>query len=298
MIKKFSQKMKGIALLATIVMSAVTTVQAQTVNLNNKIVLTVLSGEQIEFKFRAVADATPVRIVSGSNTQDISVGTTPTDFQKFTSDGTTMTIYGDLDAFNCRGNKSKITAIDASGHTTLFELRCYGNALTSLNVNGAGNINWIYCDDNQLDACALDALFLSLPQQQTSVDARVYIKDGATTNPGTDGCRTPIATAKNWSVMDYDGFKVINNTNFTCPETSLNNVSVATLTLCPNPVADVLHIEVESEVRTIKVYNMSGMEVASATRTTQISLAHLPEGVYTVAVDTAKGIARDKIVKK
>ena len=51
---------------------ALTTAKAQ--NMSRYITLTVKNGEAIKLDFKAAADGTPVRIVSGSNTRDTTVG--------------------------------------------------------------------------------------------------------------------------------------------------------------------------------------------------------------------------------
>ena len=55
------------------------------------------------------------------------------------------------------------------------------------------------------------------------------------------------------------------------------------LTLYPNPVADVLYLS--STARTIRVYNIDGIEVAHAADTDRIDVANLPAGIYTVNAD-------------
>ena len=111
------------------------TVQAQSVNMSRYITLTVQSGESINLNFRAAAAGTPVRVVSGSNSTDITVNATGISWspdQNFTSDGTTMTVYGDITGFDCNGNRDKLTALDASHNTELEVLHCNYNELTIL----------------------------------------------------------------------------------------------------------------------------------------------------------------------
>ena len=55
------------------------------------------------------------------------------------------------------------------------------------------------------------------------------------------------------------------------------------LTLYPNPVADVLYLS--ATARTVRVYNIYGIEVAHAYDTDRIDVANLPAGVYTVKAD-------------
>ncbi len=202
-------------------------------NMNRYITLTVRSGQQIRLDFKAAAPNTPVRIVSGSNTQDTIVGTSWTGFQNYTSDGTTMKVYGDIRTFNCGGNGANVTSLDVSNNRALTYLDCNNNQLTALDVSGCTALTELYCDGNNMNACALDALFRSLPARKASDNAKVYIKNGSSSNPGADGCRTPIAKDKNWKVMDFNGAPSnsteINNNNFTCREPNPN--SYITLTV-------------------------------------------------------------------
>ncbi len=79
---------------------------------------------------------------------------------------------------------------------------------------------------------------------------------------------------------------------------SIGEVSAVALTLYPNPVESILHIEAEGEVRSIRIYNIYGTEVATATATKQIDLSHLPAGVYALRVETERGVATQRVVKK
>jgi len=95
------------------------------------------------------------------------------------------------------------------------------------------------------------------------------------------------ATAKNWRVLTYKGDG--NHTNITTTGTYDCSTSVTeasaeqALTLYPNPVADVLYLS--ATARTIRIYNIYGIEVAHATDTDRVEVAHLPAGAYTVRAD-------------
>ncbi len=134
-------------------MTAAATVQAQ--NMNRYITLTVQSGQQISLDFKAAASNTPVRIVSGSNTQDIIVGTSWTGFQNYTSDGTTMTVYGNITGFDCHYNQDRLTAIDISNNTELKELNCNGNSISSLDVSKNTKLEKLNCGYSNLTSIDL-----------------------------------------------------------------------------------------------------------------------------------------------
>ena len=67
------------------------------------------------------------------------------------------------------------------------------------------------------------------------------------------------------------------------PATALDEATTESLTLYPNPVADVLYLS--ATARTIRVYDIYGTEVAHATNTDKVEVSHLPAGVYTVKAD-------------
>ena len=136
-------------------LASASTAMAQTVNMSRYITLTVKNGAAIQLNFRAAADGTPIRIVSGSNTQDITVGTNWYDSNwprtyTVTAAASTMTIYGDLTTFDCQSNGANLTALDPSHNTQLKELRCYSNLLTSLDVSQNTQLTWLDCCINNL----------------------------------------------------------------------------------------------------------------------------------------------------
>ena len=135
-----------IALLIGLIASATT--MAQTVNMSSYITLTVTKDAAIRLNLKAAATNTPIRIVSGSNTQDITVGTAWTGKRVYNADGTNMTIYGDLTGFDCSVNVAKLTALDASKNTQLTVLSCSNNQLTSLDISRNTQLTTLFCYNN------------------------------------------------------------------------------------------------------------------------------------------------------
>ena len=70
---------------------------------------------------------------------------------------------------------------------------------------------------------------------------------------------------------------------FTATTTALDEAATKPLAIYPNPVAEVLYLS--ATARTIRIYNMYGIEVAHATDTDKVEVSHLPAGVYTVRAD-------------
>ncbi len=325
------------------------------VNMSSYITLTVAKDSSIKLDFMAAAAGTPVRIVSGSNTQDITVGiywydgSQPSTFT-VTAQGTEMKVYGDIVAFNCSSNKTNLTALDVSNNTQLTILDCSRNNLSSLDVSQNTQLTNLYCFFNQLTALdvtkntaltelscssnqlssldlskntellilnckdnkltsldiskntklktlyclgnnfstqALDDIYCALPVRQVSDAARIYpLKDSSDPNHATIlATNKTNATAKNWKVRYYDDTDIPATTgNYDCSGVS-TDIAIAEpqFTFYPNPVSDVLYLS--ATARTIRIYNIYGIEVAHATDTDRIDVAHLPEGVYTVKAD-------------
>ena len=338
-------------------LASASTAMAQTVNMSRYITLTVTNGAAIKLDFQAAAAGTPVRIVSGTNTQDITVGTdwydgnSPSTFT-VTAAASTMTIYGDLTGFVCSGNRGKLTALDPSHNTQLKLLYCSSNLLTTLDVSrctqlwmlecgynnlssldvsgctqlmelycGSNNLSsldvskytqlarldcfnnrlsnldishntqlrWLYCHGNNFSTAALDDIFCAIPDRTgtyTGLIEPVY-SDTSSNHAIVLATNKQNAIAKNWKVQ-YENYNNIPATTgtYVCgtPHTDIAEASAEqALTLYPNPMADVLYLS--ATARTVRVYNIYGIEVAHATDTDRIDVAHLPAGVYTVKAD-------------
>ena len=222
-----------------------------------------------------------------------------------------MKVYGDLTGFYCSDNRGKITALDPSHNTQLTWLYCSGNNLTSLDVSNntqLGNLycnknqltsldvskntqlNTLYCWDNKFFTQALDDIYCALPVRSASDNAKIVpVESASAPNHATVlATNAQNATAKNWKVQYYK-----NNTNiptttgtYVCgtPHTDIADAAAEqALTLYPNPVADVLYLS--ATARTIRVYDIYGIEVAHATDTDRVEVSHLPAGIYTVKAD-------------
>ena len=276
-------------------------------NMSSYITLTVAKDSAIRLDFKAAAAGTPVRIVSGSNTQDIRVGTSWTGFANYTADGTTMTVYGDLKSFDCSKNGENLTALDASNNTQLMGLFCGNNNLSSLDVSKNTKLTVLSCFNNKLSRLdlskntqlrelfcygnnfstqALDAIYCALPDRTGKDNGLIEpVKNSSDPNHATVlATNAQNAIDKNWKVLYDDGGAYIHTTgSYDCSTAVAEAAAEQALTLYPNPVADVLYLS--ATARTIRIYDMYGTEVAHATDTDRIDVANLPAGVYTVKAD-------------
>ncbi len=328
-----------------------------TPHLDIYITLTVAKDSAIRLNFKAAAEGTPVRIVSGSNTQDITVGTdwyygSNPSFFTVTADGTEMKIYGNIIGFDCNDNEDNITALDVSNNTQLIELDCYSNQLSNLDVSkntqltkldcysntlssldvsqnmqltrlGCSNnrlsnldvskntqltelfclnnklssldisrntqLEELYCWGNNFTTDALDDIYCTLPDRTGKYSGKIFPLRNTSSvaeQAIVEATNASNATAKKWKVRKFRGFDdpdIATTGTYDCSTSVVEATAEQALTLYPNPVADVLYLS--ATARTVRIYNMYGTEVAHATDTDRVDVAHLPAGVYTVRAD-------------
>ena len=142
---------KTIIALLAIVWSA-TTIQAQNVNTDRYIKLTVEQGQKIKLSLWADAAGTPIKIVSGAQEQTITVGSTWSSTHDYTAGDGTMTIYGNVQKLNCAKNGKNLTDIDLSHNTQMTMLYCEENALSTLDISKNTKLTRLSCQKNALTA--------------------------------------------------------------------------------------------------------------------------------------------------
>ena len=150
---RFFQKVL-IAVLAIIV-CGVSSLRAQSVNMDRYMTITVKQGASINFSMWADAADTQVKIVSGSNEQTIPVDASWTAMNDYVAGATTIKIYGNVLKLNCFRNGLNVTGLDVSHNTQLQELNCYSNGLTSLDISGNTQLELLSCYDNKLTSLNL-----------------------------------------------------------------------------------------------------------------------------------------------
>jgi len=170
----------------------------------------------------------------------------------------------------------------------LENLYCNKNQLTSLDVSKNTKLIGLYCHGNGFSTQALDDIFCALPDRTGKYNGVISpVKDSSDTNHATVlATNAQNAIDKNWKVQYYEDDTDIPATTgkHKCSATDIADASAEqALTLYPNPVSDVLYLS--ATARTIRIYNVYGIEVAHATDTDRIDVAHLPAGIYTVKAD-------------
>ena len=128
----------------------VLSVQAQSVNMDRYITLTVKQGAAVLINIAANADNTQVKIVSGSEERTITVGTSWTGQKSYTAGATTMTLYGNIQKLNCNDNMEDVSGLDVSHNDLLTVLECSNNSITTLDMSKNTNLVTMQCSDNSL----------------------------------------------------------------------------------------------------------------------------------------------------
>ena len=277
-------------------------------NMSRYITLTVADVAAIKLDLKAAAAGTPVRIVSGSNMRNITVGNGWIGTATYTADGTTMIVYGDITSFDCSGNEANLTALDPSHNTQLKYLNCSANSLTALDPSHNTQLEGLYCyfnqlsrldisnnteltmlacNDNKFTTAALNDIYCALPDRTGTTNGVIQpvYSDTSSNNAIVLATNKANAIDKNWRVQYSSNDTDIPTTgSYICPVTDIvGSTAEPALTLYPNPVADVLYLS--ATARTVRIYNVYGTEVAHAADTDRVEVSHLPAGIYTVKAD-------------
>lgn len=142
-------------------------------------------------------------------------------------------------------------------------------------------------DNNGIGLAQVDGIILKAYEQQT-VPVTVFI-DPAKFHERTHYAAYPV-------IRKGESYILGAPYEFNGATSGINDVNAVNVKAYPNPVVDVLHVNVEA--LRIDVYNAGGALVADASNADSVNVAHLPAGYYIAVVATADGTARIPFVKK
>lgn len=141
--------------------------------------------------------------------------------------------------------------------------------------------------NNGIGLAQVDGIILKAYEQQT-VPVTVFI-DPAKFHERTHYAAYPVIRKGESYILGVPY-------EFNGATSGINDVNAINVKVYPNPVVDVLHVNVEA--LRIDVYNAGGALVADASNADSVNVAHLPAGYYIAVVATADGTARIPFVKK
>lgn len=143
-------------------------------------------------------------------------------------------------------------------------------------------------DNNGIGLAQVDGIILKAYDEQQTVPVTVFI-DPAKFHERTHYAAYPVIF-KGESYISGEPYE------FNGATSGINDVNAVNVKVYPNPVVNVLHVNVEA--LRIDVYNAGGALVADASNADSVNVAHLPAGYYIAVVATADGTARIPFVKK
>jgi hypothetical protein len=99
----------------------------------------------------------------------------------------------------------------------------------------------------------------------------------------------------NYVLTDTQITNLYTNNTLSSSDFNQNNLKVA---MYPNPVNDILNIDIENEIKSVEIYNIQGQKVMQS-NAKQIETSSLNSGIYMVRIeDVNGGIATQKLIKK
>lgn len=201
-------------------------------------------------------------------------------------------------------------------HTVPIGLFAYGTsaALQTFGIYLLGNGNYVF------QGSVNDVTFASsATAANTWVHTVVTFKNGvvklynngslvASTNLNLNTGSSAFRLGGIGAIVEFDDLQVYNyelsasqvgelhsNNVLSSSDFSQNNLKVA---LYPNPVRDILNIELENEIKSIEIYNLQGQKVVSSNQK-QVSVAELASGIYMIRIeDENNGVTTKRIVKQ
>lgn len=168
--------------------------------------------------------------------------------------------------------------------------------------NYTGNLELVTSADYDYE----DANFTWAPNKwyQLKVEIREnsikYYIDGTLISTGENFTKTNVE-GLNFVHDNFDGQAYIDNIRINNVELSTQSVKVQKLVTYPNPVKDILKVEIPQgeKIMTVEVYNAIGQKVAQFSNQKEVSLRSLKAGLYIVKVLTDKSsVYSTKIIKE
>lgn len=248
--------------------------------------------------------------------------------------------FTNLDYLNCSSNN--LTTIDISQLISLKQLGCYNNQLTSLNINNQTQLIFLFANNNQITSIdfsnntALERAFLWNNQFTTLNFANnpnfydlecknnpnlttINIKNGATQLfPPNTYWNYCWSNCPNLSYICADANEISSLQSFlsTCGNSASITVdslcplgneefSVNGLVLYPNPVADILTIDLTNETtrfEQITIVDSVGKTIVTKKimpfTTNEIEVISLQSGFYFVILNNNEVSKKMKLIKK
>ena len=196
----------------------------------------------------------------------------------------------------------KATANDGSGTWDSTTVTLYDQTtvfITSITINGAGNVNTISTAGGTLQMEAI-----ALPSNETSSYFWTVVDGSGSATISNSGLLTASSngtvtvTATSYDVMGETATMMVTISNQT---TGINEPSLQNLNIYPNPVQNELFIELENgQITEINILDLTGKAVYSMSNTNakSINVSALKQGIYILKAHTESGVYTKRFIKQ
>lgn len=172
---------------------------------------------------------------------------------------------------------------------------------------------WIASLTNECGTITTKSIHLNIPSEIAVIESNLSLE---VTSGGDHfqwiDCttQTPVIGANNAIFSPIqNGSYGVEVTSGLCTDTSLcydistlatnpEILSDSRLTLYPNPVIDVLYLIGNIEIQSVVIYDAIGQMVAVYSYGQEMNISKLSQGLYSISVQTAKGVWKNKFVKE
>ena len=220
-----------------------------------------------------------------------------------------------LNWFNCRNNQINSILFPSNHHlfivdcqynnlmslnipdTSLTQLSCYDNSLTSLNTSQNKNLGTLLCFNNQLTNLDLsqNSLIQTLHCDNNQLEClnmkngnNPYINDFTTYgNPNLICIQVDNYSYSNTNWTDIDPTSSYStNCNYNCTVgISKNELSYSDISIYPNPSNGVFFIDIEKDIKfEYDIYNLMGKKIDSGVNKKEVNLTKQPQGIYIINI--------------
>lgn len=177
-------------------------------------------------------------------------------------------------------SKNKINTLAIENCEYVKSLKCDDNLLTSLNVDSMFNLQSLYCSNNQLN---------SLSTKNGIIEDYIYFSG----NPAL----TSVCCDEN-EVVYMQNQCLLNGNDTTTIDSNCGNATLGRISMYPNPVTDMLHLDSTHTITKIEVFAMSGLMVMNdAAENNVVNLSELQSGIYFVKVYVGDNVSTMKFSK-
>ncbi len=194
-----------------------------------------------------------------------------------------------LTELSCGNNH--LSTLDVSNNTLLTMLACSSNNLTSLNLSLNSNLTSMNCSGNELEELDI----------KNGNNTNIIIFN-ASSNSSLSCINVDNAaySTTNWTNIDTTSTFVETVAECAALGTSSETFEMG-INLYPNPVTNLLTIEISNDIQLEKVslFDIMGKQIRIEENSTTISFEYLPSGIYLIKLqDTDGNSITKKIIKR